>query len=91
MSHQLTKFHSEDYIDFLQKISPETMKLYANQMQKFNVGEFTDCPLFDGLYEFCQTYAGASLEGAVKLNQGLTDIAINWSGIDSLRIRNIYI
>jgi acetoin utilization deacetylase AcuC-like enzyme len=23
---------------------------------------------------------GCSLEGAVKLNQGLTDIAINWSG-----------
>ena len=25
-------------------------------------------------------YTGASLEGATKLNQGNTDIAINWSG-----------
>jgi histone deacetylase 1/2 len=49
-------------------------------MQKFNVGEYTDCPVFDGLYEFCQLYTGCSLDGAVKLNQGLTDIAINWSG-----------
>lgn len=29
---------------------------------------------------FCQLYAGASIEGAVKLNHGLCDIAINWSG-----------
>jgi hypothetical protein len=21
-----------------------------------NVGEYTDCPVFDGLYEFCTTY-----------------------------------
>jgi hypothetical protein len=27
-------------------------------MQKFNVGEYTDCPVFDGLYEFCATYTG---------------------------------
>ncbi len=39
-----------------------------------------DCPVFDGLYEFCRRYAGASIEGAVKLNQELADIAINWSG-----------
>ncbi len=29
---------------------------------------------------FCQLYAGASIEGAVKLNHGTHDIAINWSG-----------
>lgn len=39
-----------------------------------------DCPVFDGLYDFCRRYAGASIEGAVKLNQELADIAINWSG-----------
>lgn len=64
-------------------------------MQKFNLGEYTDCPVFDGLYEFCATYTGCSLDGAVKLNHGLTDIAgappprpsltcmrcaVNWSG-----------
>lgn len=36
--------------------------------------------MFDGLYDFCRRYAGASVEGAVKLNQELADIAINWSG-----------
>jgi histone deacetylase 1/2 len=39
-----------------------------------NVGE--DCPVFEGVYEFCQISAGGSLAGAVKLN----DIAINWAG-----------
>lgn len=29
---------------------------------------------------FCQLYAGATIEGAQKLNNGLCDIAINWSG-----------
>lgn len=79
-NHHMSRFHTEEYIDFLQKITPDNMKQYTSQMQKFNVGECTDCPVFDGLYEFCQIYTGASLEGAIKLNNGLTDIAINWSG-----------
>ena len=43
-------------------------------------GMGTDCPVFEGLFDFCQRYAGASIEGAVKLNHGLADIAINWAG-----------
>jgi histone deacetylase 1/2 len=78
--YQMQRFHSEEYIDFLKRISPETMKQFSHQMQKFNVGEYTDCPVFDGLFEFCSMYTGCSLDGAVKLNHGLTDIAINWSG-----------
>ena len=78
---QLQKFHSEDYIDFLKKVSPENVKNINSQLtKKFGVGESTDCPIFDGLYDFCALYSGCSIDGAVKLNQGLTDIAINWSG-----------
>jgi len=77
---QMQRFHSEDYIDFLKKISPENLRHYGQQMPKFGVGEHTDCPIFDGLYDFCSTYTGCSIDGAVKLNHGLTDIAINWSG-----------
>lgn len=36
--------------------------------------------MFDGLFDFCSMYTGASLEGAVKLNNECCDIAINWSG-----------
>lgn len=39
-----------------------------------------DCPIFDGMYQFCQLYSGASLDGARKLATGQTDISINWSG-----------
>ncbi|KAM1158985.1 hypothetical protein ACFX19_032776 [Malus domestica] len=48
------------------------------QLKRFNVDE--DCPIFDGLYWFCQTYAGGSVGGAVKLNHGICDISINWAG-----------
>lgn len=45
---------------------------------RFNVGE--DCPVFDGLYEFCQLSSGGSVASAVKLNKQAADIAINWAG-----------
>ena len=54
------------------------MNDYQKQMQRFNVGE--DCPVFDGLFEFCQISAGGSIAGAVKLNKQQTDVCINWAG-----------
>ena len=39
-----------------------------------------DCPVFDGLYEYCRLYTAGSIGGAVRLNEGTCDIAINWSG-----------
>lgn len=81
---EMAAFHSEEYVNFLSRITPDNNlrgKSASNsQMQKFNVGEYTDCPVFDGLFEFTSLYTGASIDGAVKLNQGATDIAINWSG-----------
>lgn len=40
-------------------------------MLTVNVGE--DCPVFDGLYEFCQLSAGGSVAAAVKLNKQVRD------------------
>jgi histone deacetylase 1/2 len=77
---QMQLFHSEDYIEFLKMITPENMKQYAVEMQKYCLGENTDCPVFSELFDFCQTYTGCSIDGAIKLNHGLTDIAVNWSG-----------
>lgn len=51
---------------------------YTKYLSHFNVGD--DCPVFDGLFDFCSMYTGASLEGAQKLNKNHCDIAINWSG-----------
>lgn len=74
----LCRFHADDYVSFLKSITPETQQDQLRQLKRFNVGE--DCPVFDGLYPFCQTYAGGSVGGAVKLNHGHCDIAINWAG-----------
>lgn len=49
-----------------------------------NVGE--DCPVFDGLYEFCQLSAGGSVAAAVKLNKQASEICINWGGGESLSV-----
>mmetsp|Transcript_7427 Transcript_7427/g.21153 ORF Transcript_7427/g.21153 Transcript_7427/m.21153 type:complete len:343 (-) Transcript_7427:252-1280(-) len=51
---------------------------FAKQMQRFNVGE--DCPVFEGLYQFCQASSGGSIGGAVKLNKETSEVAINWAG-----------
>ncbi|KAJ7296151.1 hypothetical protein O6H91_08G043000 [Diphasiastrum complanatum] len=74
----LCRFHADDYVAFLKAVTPETQHEQLRALKRFNVGE--DCPVFDGLYSFCQTYAGGSVGGAVKLNHGHSDIAINWSG-----------
>ena len=76
----MIRFHTPDYVKFLQRVSPENMKSFSSEMQRFNVGEYTDCPVFDGVYDFCSIYTGASIDGAIKSNHGLTDIAINWAG-----------
>jgi len=75
---ELAQFHSEDYVDFLAKVTPENANEYITQMQMFSLGE--DCPVFDSLFRFCQLYAGGSIEGAQRLCHGACDVAVNWSG-----------
>ena len=36
--------------------------------------------MFEGLFDFCSRYTGASLQGANQLTTGLADTVINWSG-----------
>eukprot|EP01091_Cochliopodium_minus_P012894 TRINITY_DN4016_c0_g1_i1.p1 TRINITY_DN4016_c0_g1~~TRINITY_DN4016_c0_g1_i1.p1 ORF type:complete len:439 (+),score=114.37 TRINITY_DN4016_c0_g1_i1:40-1356(+) len=74
---EMTRYHSDDYINFLKVVSPNSEDHYK-QVQRFNVGD--DCPVFDGMYNYCQIYTGGSLQGAIKLNSGESDIVINWAG-----------
>ena len=69
-------FHSDEYTRFLQDITPENMQEYIQQLERFNLG--ADCPVFDGMWEYCQAYTGGSIGGAARLNQGCSDIVINW-------------
>ncbi|KAF2300780.1 hypothetical protein GH714_015745 [Hevea brasiliensis] len=75
---ELAQFHSADYVEFLHRISPDTQHLFANELARYNLGE--DCPVFENLFEFCQIYAGGTIDAARRLNNQLCDIAINWAG-----------
>ncbi|CAM9138542.1 unnamed protein product [Discosporangium mesarthrocarpum] len=79
-SQQMTRFHSDDYINFLRIVTLDNMALdiHTDSLARFNVGE--DCPVFDGLYEFCQLYTSGSIGGAVRLNNKQSDVVINWAG-----------
>ena len=71
-------FHSDEYVDFLESISPDSMNSFVHQLDRYNL--CADCPVFDGLFEYCQTYVGGSISGAARLAQGCSDIVMNWSG-----------
>ena len=42
---ELERFHSADYIQFLKRVTPDSAKDYLHQLQKFNLGPYTDCPM----------------------------------------------
>ncbi|KAJ3223997.1 histone deacetylase [Chytriomyces hyalinus] len=75
---EMSEFHSEDYIEFLRRVTPDNANAFSKFLSRFNVG-VDDCPVFEGLYDFCRLSAGGSIEGGRKLCAG-SDIAINWAG-----------
>ncbi|KAF2110996.1 hypothetical protein BDV96DRAFT_583225 [Lophiotrema nucula] len=76
--YEMTQFHTDEYIEFLHKVTPDNMDNFAKEQSKYNVGD--DCPVFDGLFEFCGISAGGTMEGAARLNRGKCDVAVNWAG-----------
>ena len=76
---ELTRFHTPEYIQFLQMATPDNTQSHSTGLfDKFNIGD--DSPVFDGIFEFCQTSAGGSISAARHLNAGTVDYAINWAG-----------
>ncbi|KAH9385594.1 histone deacetylase 1/2 [Nematocida major] len=76
--NDLTRFHSDDYIEFLQRVRKENSDSKEKELSKYNMIE--DCPVFEGVYEYCQITAGGSIQGATHINEGICDVAINWAG-----------
>ncbi|GAA6009806.1 hypothetical protein JCM11491_000820 [Sporobolomyces phaffii] len=76
--HEMTRFHTDEYIDFLKRVTPETFDEMTGHGSRFLVGE--DCPPFEGLFEFCSISAGGSLSAARRLIDSKADIAVNWAG-----------
>ncbi|KZT37499.1 histone deacetylase [Sistotremastrum suecicum HHB10207 ss-3] len=75
---EMTAFHTDEYIDFLNRVTPETAEELTGHGQRFLVGE--DNPAFEGVFDFCSISAGGSIGAAQRLNIGAADIAINWAG-----------
>ncbi|KAI0034943.1 hypothetical protein K488DRAFT_76952 [Vararia minispora EC-137] len=75
---EMTQFHTDDYIEFLSRVTPSNMDNYRKEQYKCNVGD--DCPVFDGLFDYCSISAGGSMEGAARLSRNKCDIAVNWAG-----------
>ncbi|KAI7826762.1 hypothetical protein BX661DRAFT_171439 [Kickxella alabastrina] len=75
---EMTQFHSDDYVEFLNRVTPENASQFQRELGKYNFEE--DCPVFDGMFDLFSLSAGSSMEGAARLNRGLSDICINWSG-----------
>ncbi|KAM0932475.1 putative histone deacetylase [Dioscorea sansibarensis] len=78
-SDDLSQFHSADYVEFLKRITPDKAQELAGLCKDYNLNS-GDCPVIDGLYDYCTSYTGGSLSAAARLNQSSCDIAINWSG-----------
>lgn len=75
----IASFHSTEYVEYLRDANLDNVNTTPNG--KFAGAQLNDdCPMFDGLYEFCQLSCGGSLAAAIKLNRKRTDIAINWMG-----------
>lgn len=75
---EMSQFHTDEYVDFLHRITPDNEAQFAKEQVKYNVGD--DCPIFDGLFEYCSISAGGSMEGAARLSRDKCDIAVNWAG-----------
>lgn len=67
-----------DQLFMIHRVTPENSGGFSKVFGRYNVGD--DCPVFDGMFEFCKIYSGATIDAARKLTNGSADISINWSG-----------
>ncbi|KAG2361505.1 hypothetical protein BDR07DRAFT_1451549 [Suillus spraguei] len=74
----MTAFHTDEYIHFLNRVTPETAEELTYHGTRFLMGE--DNPAFEGVFEFCSISAGGSISAAQRISSGAADIAINWAG-----------
>ncbi|KAI1792045.1 hypothetical protein LXA43DRAFT_1074008 [Ganoderma leucocontextum] len=74
----MTRFHTDEYVNFLSRVTPDNARRLTYQGSRFLVGD--DNPPFEGVFEFSSISAGGSIAAANRLMEGHSDIAINWAG-----------
>ncbi|OCH87622.1 histone deacetylase complex, catalytic component RPD3 [Obba rivulosa] len=77
-AESMARFHTDEYVQFLSRVTPETAEELTYHGSRFLVGD--DNPVFEGVFEFCSISAGGSIAAAQRLANGAADIAINWAG-----------
>lgn len=76
---ELTAFHSQDFIDCLEKLNHEEDSEKDEELQmQFGLGY--DCPIMPLVYDFSCAVAGATLQAAQSLIDCECRVAINWFG-----------
>jgi histone deacetylase 1/2 len=78
-SVDLTKFHSDDYVDCLRSMNLANKEKYMDQFYRYAFGE--DCPVFDNMLDYCLRYTAGTLVTCDRLTpKGGDEITINWAG-----------
>ncbi|CAL1699873.1 unnamed protein product [Somion occarium] len=78
-AEQMTRFHTDEYVDFLARIAPE-LTHDVPYHGSYPMALHEDNPPWEGLFEFCSLSAGGSIAASQRIASGATDIAINWAG-----------
>jgi hypothetical protein len=62
-------------VDFLKNVTPNNQEEYLAQLRRFNLGipGEADCPVFDGMFQYCQARAGMPLPAAAPRVQAAED------------------
>ena len=55
----MTRFHTDEYINFLSRVTPDNARRLTYQGSRFLVGD--DNPPFEGVFEFSSISAGGSI------------------------------
>ena len=70
---KLTTFRTKEYVHYLFQVG-----FQSKNLNKY--GFDSDCPPFNGVYDFSSKIANGSLSCANMINDKLVDVAINWAG-----------
>lgn len=68
-SAELSHFHSIDYISALKN---------EDELELFGLGY--DCPVWNGIFDYCRIVAGSTLAACYELCKKQANITINWFG-----------
>jgi len=79
----LLRYHDENYVALLETVDNYPPYSLQTEEEKQSIDEYgliDDCPIVDGLFEYCSYVTGASLQCAQLIKDGTTRVAMNFGG-----------